>query len=268
MMLRILGVNGLVDEFWGLVDVMKKKGHGLSANVRDKVGEKFQKDGLESDLVRLRKLFASDCLDNSAENVCDRVCKIVMKEEWGDDVEKRVRDLNVEFKSDLVKMIVESLDVEPRKALLFFRWIDESGLFKHDEKTYNAMAKIRDLGFNKKKESITKIDSQPTPLVANLNQSELDTFLDRNSFRDWARGMVLPMAWTCCFSIIVHSAARNQRNPFGSWATSPSGERIFLGESLLASVLLAWHASLAGDQVFSLFKTPVPDVGTSESSAR
>ncbi|EFH64796.1 hypothetical protein ARALYDRAFT_894363 [Arabidopsis lyrata subsp. lyrata] len=75
------------------------------------------------------------------------------------------------------------------------------------------------------------------------------------------------MAWTCCFSIIVHSAARNQRNPFGSWATSPSGERIFLGESLLASVLLAWHASLAGDQVFSLFKTPVPDVGTSESSA-
>jgi len=104
MMLRILGGNGLVDEFWGLVDVMKKKGHGLSANVRDKVGDKFQKDGLESDLLRLRKLFTSDCLDNSAENVCDRVCKIVMKEEWGDDVEKRVRDLNVEFKSDLVMM--------------------------------------------------------------------------------------------------------------------------------------------------------------------
>ncbi|CAE6103749.1 unnamed protein product [Arabidopsis arenosa] len=142
MMLRILGGNGLVDEFWGLVDVMKKKGHGLSANVRDKVGEKFQKDGLESDLVRLRKLFASDCLDSSAENVCDRVCKIVMKEEWGDDVEKRVIDLNVEFKSDLVKMIVESLDVEPRKALLFFRWIDESGLSKHDEITYNAMARV------------------------------------------------------------------------------------------------------------------------------
>ncbi|XP_010420279.1 PREDICTED: pentatricopeptide repeat-containing protein At5g15980, mitochondrial-like [Camelina sativa] len=142
MMLRILGGNGLVDEFWGLVDAMKKKGHGLSANVRDKVGEKFQKDGLQIDLVRLKKLFSSDCFDKSAENVCDRVCKIVMKEEWGDDVEKRVRDLNVEFQSDLVKMIVESLDVEPRKALLFFRWIDESGLFKHDEKTYNAVARV------------------------------------------------------------------------------------------------------------------------------
>ncbi|KAL1205850.1 Small ribosomal subunit protein mS81 (rPPR8) [Cardamine amara subsp. amara] len=142
MMLRILGGNGFIDEFWGLVDTMKKKGHGLSANVRDKVGEKFQKDGLESDLVRLRKLFTSDCVDNSAEKLCDRVCKIVMKEQWGDDVEKRVKDLNVEFQSDLVKMIVESLDVEPRKALLFFRWIDESGLFKHDEKTYNAMAGV------------------------------------------------------------------------------------------------------------------------------
>ncbi|EOA20115.1 hypothetical protein CARUB_v10000394mg [Capsella rubella] len=142
MMLRILGGNGLVDEFWGLVDAMKKKGHGLSANVRDKVGEKFQKDGLESDLVRLKKLFSSDCLDNSSEKVCDRVCKIVMKEEWGDDVEKQVKDLNVEFQSDLVKTIVESLDVEPRKALLFFRWIDESGLFKHDEKTYNAVARV------------------------------------------------------------------------------------------------------------------------------
>uniref|UniRef100_A0A1J3IYG3 Pentatricopeptide repeat-containing protein, mitochondrial n=1 Tax=Noccaea caerulescens TaxID=107243 RepID=A0A1J3IYG3_NOCCA len=142
MMLRILGGNGLVDEFWGLVDAMKKKGHGLSANVRDKVGEKFQKDGLESDLARLKSLFASDCLDDSAEKICNRVCKIVMKGEWSDDVEKRVRDLNVEFQSDLVKMIVESLDVEPRKALLFFRWVDESGLFKHDEKTYNAMARV------------------------------------------------------------------------------------------------------------------------------
>ncbi|KAF8048438.1 hypothetical protein N665_2513s0004 [Sinapis alba] len=142
MMLRILGGNGLVDEFWGLVSAMKRKGHGLSANVRDKVGEKFQKDGLVSEYVRLRKLFPLDPLDDSAESVCDTVCKIVKKEEWSDEVEKQIRDLNVEFESDLVKMIVESLDAEPRKALLFFRWIDESGLFKHDEKTYNAVARV------------------------------------------------------------------------------------------------------------------------------
>uniref|UniRef100_A0A1J3GB98 Pentatricopeptide repeat-containing protein, mitochondrial n=3 Tax=Noccaea caerulescens TaxID=107243 RepID=A0A1J3GB98_NOCCA len=141
-MLLILGVNGLVDEFWKLVDDMKKKGHGVSANVRDKVGEKFQKDGLKGDLNRLKEIFASGSIDNSVYKVCNRVCKIVMKDEWNADSEKRLRDLKIKFNSDLVKMIVEKLDMEPRKALLFFRWIGESGSFKHDEKTYNAMARV------------------------------------------------------------------------------------------------------------------------------
>jgi pentatricopeptide repeat protein len=141
-MLRIFGVNGLVDEFWRLVDDMKKKGHGVSANVRDRVGDKFKKDGLENDLERLKELFASGSMDNSVDKVCNRVCKIVMKEVWGADVEKQLRDLKLEFKSDVVKMVLEKLDVDPRKALLFFRWIDESGSFKHDEKTYNAMARV------------------------------------------------------------------------------------------------------------------------------
>ncbi|XP_010463658.1 PREDICTED: pentatricopeptide repeat-containing protein At3g02490, mitochondrial-like [Camelina sativa] len=141
-MLRILGVNGLVREFWELVDAMKKKGHGVSAGVRDKVGERFLKDGLDGDLERLKEIFASGSMDNSVDKVCNRVCKIVMKEVWGADVEKQLRDLRLEFRSDLVKMILEKLDVDPRKGLLFFRWIDESGNFKHDEKTYNAMARV------------------------------------------------------------------------------------------------------------------------------
>lgn len=141
-MLRILGVNGLVDEFWSLVDDMKKNGHGVSANVRDKVGDKFQEDGLEGDLNRLKELFASGSMDNSVDKVCNRVCKIVMKDQWNADLEKQLRDLRLEFNGDLVKMVVEKLDVEPRKALLFFRWVDESGCFKHDEKTYNAMARV------------------------------------------------------------------------------------------------------------------------------
>ncbi|EOA30045.1 hypothetical protein CARUB_v10013150mg [Capsella rubella] len=141
-MLRILGVNGLVDEFWKLADAMKKIGHGVSASVRDRVGEKFQKDGMEGDLERLKELFASGSMDNSVDKVCNRVCKIVMKEVWSADVEKQLRDLKLEFRSDLVKMILEKLDVDPRKSLLFFRWVDESGNFKHDEKTYNAMARV------------------------------------------------------------------------------------------------------------------------------
>ncbi|XVE67792.1 hypothetical protein DITRI_Ditri09bG0016700 [Diplodiscus trichospermus] len=140
-LLGILGVNGLVEEFWNLVDVMKKKGYGISGGVRDKVAMKFEQEGLESDLERLRGVFALGSVDNSMEKVCSRVCKIIRNELWGDDVEKRLRDLNITFSNDLVKMVLENLASEPAKALIFFRWIEECGLVKHDEQSYNALAR-------------------------------------------------------------------------------------------------------------------------------
>ncbi|XVF15090.1 hypothetical protein REPUB_Repub09cG0119400 [Reevesia pubescens] len=140
-MLGILGVNGLVEEFWGLVDVMKKKGYGISGGVRDRVAVKFEKEGLESDLERLRGVFASGSVDDSVEKVCSRVCKIIRSDLWGDDVEKRLRDLNVTFSNELVKMVLENLASEPAKTLIFFRWIEECGLLKHDEQSFNAMAR-------------------------------------------------------------------------------------------------------------------------------
>ncbi|GLU01695.1 hypothetical protein SLE2022_189880 [Rubroshorea leprosula] len=142
LMLGILGVNGLVEEFWVLVDAMKKKGYGVSGRVRDKVAEIFEKEGLDSDLEKLKGVFASGSLRNLAEKVCSRVGKIVRSEVWGENVEGRLRDLNVAFSSDQVKMILENLGAQPTKALIFFRWVEESGLVKHDEGTYNAMARV------------------------------------------------------------------------------------------------------------------------------
>ncbi|KAK9272174.1 hypothetical protein L1049_002545 [Liquidambar formosana] len=141
-MLGTLGVNGFVEEFWDLVEVMKKKGFGVSKGVYVKVLEKFEKEGLISDLEKLRGVFASGSMDNSVEKVCSRVCKIIRSELWGDDVEVQLRDLKVIFTSDLVKMVSENLGTEPMKALIFFRWVEESGLFKHDEQTYNAMVRF------------------------------------------------------------------------------------------------------------------------------
>nr|POF27016.1 pentatricopeptide repeat-containing protein, mitochondrial [Quercus suber] len=42
----------------------------------------------------------------------------------------------------MVKMVLENVGVEPTKALIFFRWVEESRLFKPDERTYNAVAKM------------------------------------------------------------------------------------------------------------------------------
>ncbi|XP_038890460.1 pentatricopeptide repeat-containing protein At3g02490, mitochondrial-like [Benincasa hispida] len=142
LMLGILGVNGLVKEFWDLNCNMKKKGYGISKTVRDKVLEKFEKDGLESEAEKLRDVFASGSIDRSPEKIGLIVYRLIRKNVWGEDVEQQLRDMSVSFSSDMVQMILEDLCTEPTKALIFFRWIDESGMFKHDKQTYNAMARV------------------------------------------------------------------------------------------------------------------------------
>lgn len=142
LMLGILGVNGLVKEFWDLNCNMKKKGYGISKTVRDKVLEKFENDGLESEAEKLRDVYASGSIDKSPEKIGSIVCKLVRNNVWGEDVEQQLRDMSVSFSSDMVKMILENLCTEPAKAFIFFRWIGESEMFKHDEQTYNAMARV------------------------------------------------------------------------------------------------------------------------------
>lgn len=112
---------------------MRKKGYCVSGDVRDEVGEKFQKDGLECDVKRLKDLFATE------DSLSRMVCKIVKN---SSNMHKELKDLQLEFKSTMVKSILERLCDFPTKALLFFRWVDEFGSFRHDEKTYNALAKI------------------------------------------------------------------------------------------------------------------------------
>lgn len=141
-MLRVLGTNGFVDEFWDLVCTMKRKGYGISRYVRERVLECFEKGGMDGDAVKLKALFGSDNNNNTVERNCSRVCRIVRNNVWSDDVERQIRDLNVGFSSELVRLVLESLGSEPSKALIFFRWVEESGMFKHDGCTYNAMARV------------------------------------------------------------------------------------------------------------------------------
>ncbi|KAK4833868.1 hypothetical protein QYF36_012618 [Acer negundo] len=137
LMLRILGVNGSVEEFWVLVDAMKKIGYGVSAHVRNKMSEIFEKEGKKSDLDKLKGIFASGSIA-----IGSRVCQIIRTGVWGDDVEGRLKDMNVTFSTNLVKFVVENLGDEPSKALIFFRWVEEGCSVKHDEMSYNSMARV------------------------------------------------------------------------------------------------------------------------------
>jgi hypothetical protein len=136
--LGVLGINGPVEEFWDLVGVMKKKGFGVSKWVKDRTLEYFEKNGMDSDALKLKELFDNDTVERKFSNLC----RIVRNNVWSDDVEKEIRDLNFGFSSELVKLVLENLGSEPNKALIFFRWVEESGVFKHDGCTYNAMARV------------------------------------------------------------------------------------------------------------------------------
>ncbi|GER49235.1 pentatricopeptide repeat-containing family protein [Striga asiatica] len=150
-MLGILGSRGLVKETWDMIGIMKRKGYGVSKGAFDRIYERFQKDGLADDVEKLKELYAlgsASCKkDNpSKENdvglTCSQISDFIRREVWVDDVEKKLQESNVKYSSDVVVNVLGNLGTEPNKALIFFRWVQESGLFKHDERSFNAMARV------------------------------------------------------------------------------------------------------------------------------
>ncbi|KAL7101136.1 hypothetical protein ACP275_08G037200 [Erythranthe tilingii] len=147
LILKIFSRNGLVKETWDMIESMKTKGFGVSKGAFIEMSEKFQKDGLSSDVEKLNELFASGSKNNASklndlEKICWSITKIVKSEVWGDVVEKQLLEVGAKFSSDLVTKVLENLEIDPNKALIFFRWLEGSDLFEHDQRSYNAMARV------------------------------------------------------------------------------------------------------------------------------
>ncbi|KAL8251155.1 hypothetical protein R6Q59_034848 [Mikania micrantha] len=140
-LLGTLGANGLVKEFWDLVEIMKKKGYGVKKGASVRAMAKFHEEGLEGDVQKLKDLFALGSIDASVDKISSRVCKVIRQVPWGIEVETKLQDMGVVYSGDLVKSVLENLGTERNKAVIFFRWVEESGLYKHDEMTYNAIAR-------------------------------------------------------------------------------------------------------------------------------
>ncbi|KAL1538866.1 pentatricopeptide repeat-containing protein, mitochondrial-like protein [Salvia divinorum] len=151
MMIGILGGNGFVKETLELIDIMKEKGYGMKRGAFDRISERFMKDGASVEVEKLKVLYATCYSSRKNKDVaggdsgvsdCVRVGEMIRKRVWGDDVEKQLTELNVEFSSDLVNGVLGILGADPNKALIFFRWIEDSGVFKHDRHSYNALATV------------------------------------------------------------------------------------------------------------------------------
>uniref|UniRef100_A0A7N0UFM6 Pentatricopeptide repeat-containing protein n=1 Tax=Kalanchoe fedtschenkoi TaxID=63787 RepID=A0A7N0UFM6_KALFE len=173
-MLGILGANGLTQQFWDLVEVMKKKGFGVKKGAYDRAAAKFEEDGLSEDLEKLRGVYASGSADISDEKLGARAAKIIKNAVWDENVEAQLRSLNGEmFSSAMVVTVLEKVgDAEPVKALIFFRWLEESGLFKHDVQSYNSMLLV--LG---REDSVDRFWKMAHEMRSAGFELELDTYV-------------------------------------------------------------------------------------------
>lgn len=151
MLLGILGGNGFVKEAWELIGIMKKKGYGVLKGAHVRISERFLKDGCSDDVEKLKDLFASGSASQVKNDVGEgisvksdylTVSEIIRNEVWGDGVEKQLKELNVEFTSDLVKRVLDNLQLDPNKALIFFRWVEDSSVFDNDQQSYNALVRV------------------------------------------------------------------------------------------------------------------------------
>ncbi|XP_072962439.1 small ribosomal subunit protein mS81 (rPPR8)-like [Typha angustifolia] len=181
LMLEILGKKGMTEEFWGLAEIMKKKGFGIAKDTYLNVSESFEKLGIVKDLNLLKEMYFLNSHENVAGRMCPMICRILRSVEESDSgyesMKKKLDELGASLSSDLVCAVLERIAQYPKKSLMFFRWVEGNSSFKVDGKVYNAMArvlgredcieefwdvlgKIRDGGYDLEKETYVKVSER------------------------------------------------------------------------------------------------------------
>ncbi|PHU25441.1 hypothetical protein BC332_03773 [Capsicum chinense] len=73
---------------FSISDVMRGKGYEVSRGTFNWVIERFKKEEMSGDVKKLKDLYgSSELVENSSENVCSRVCKLIYGNKWGDNGE-------------------------------------------------------------------------------------------------------------------------------------------------------------------------------------
>ncbi|KAK3029975.1 hypothetical protein RJ639_038780 [Escallonia herrerae] len=93
----------------------EKKGYGVARGTCVRVSEKFEAE----DSNKLVELYANGSTANSTKNLCSRIYKVIRQDVLGDEVEKQLSELNVEFTGELVEMVLERIASELNKARVY-----------------------------------------------------------------------------------------------------------------------------------------------------
>lgn len=75
------------------------------------------------------------------ENLEDTICRMMSNRAWTTRLQNSIRSLVPQFDHNLVYNVLHS-SRNPDHALQFFRWVERSGLFKHDRETHLKIIEI------------------------------------------------------------------------------------------------------------------------------
>lgn len=131
-MLETLGTNGRPEEFWRVVEIMKKKAFGITKDTYLAVSKSFEEERRVKDADLLRKTYSLNC----------ELSKILQEIESGEFLNKEPDKTSIILPSELDTEFLEFFTRRPGKALPFLEWVEKTAPSKINGRVYNAMARI------------------------------------------------------------------------------------------------------------------------------
>ncbi|KAG6525913.1 pentatricopeptide repeat-containing protein At3g02490, mitochondrial-like [Zingiber officinale] len=131
-MLETLGTNGRPEEFWRVVEIMRKKAFGITKDTYLAVSKSFEEERRVKDADLLRKTYSLNC----------ELSKILQEIESGEFLNKEPYKTSIILPSELDTEFLEFFTRRPGKALPFLEWVEKTAPSKLNGRVYNAMARI------------------------------------------------------------------------------------------------------------------------------
>lgn len=142
ILLRILAGKNLMKQFWVVASEMKGKGFCIGRKTYLSVHGFLKQHSLDKDKAAWTKFFEDMNKDAAGNNVVNNVVKVILRSDWSDKVESKLKGLKFPLSEDFLVRVFKELWPQPLKALKFFEWVGDSLGFKHNAITYNELAKV------------------------------------------------------------------------------------------------------------------------------
>ncbi|KAJ1278399.1 hypothetical protein BS78_04G076500 [Paspalum vaginatum] len=183
-MLQLAAAHGDADRFWSLVTSMRSRGYGISKPAFRAASESFRAKDMARDADLLQDAFAAYGRNSAAAEVCK-----VLRAPDKDDASKLaiLGELGVEVTDELVALVVEKVGQQPRQAMVFFRWVEQSaGSGMGWGKVYNATARVlgREDHIEEFREVLRKMRGKGLEMDRDVYVTVTDRFLKREMVED------------------------------------------------------------------------------------